>query len=84
MKVIFGLTCQSTLYPKLKAHNTTTLTYINNQSKKDRVRILKQKAAENLKNMPLLLEQCAKDGIFAFRISDSLIPMADLGEYDYE
>lgn len=78
MRVIFGLTCQSTLYPKLKAHNTTTMTFIKKMAQDKKAPYLKEKAGENLKNMKLLLKQCAKDNIFAFRISDNLIPMADL------
>lgn len=84
MKVIFGLTCQSCLHPNISAHSTTTLTYLKTLKKNQQAPYLIGKAKSNIANLQLLLKKSILNGIQAFRISDSLIPMADLGLFDIE
>lgn len=84
MRVIFGLTCQSCLHPKISAHGTTTLTYLKSMKKNEQISYLIEKANLNLNNLEILLKKSLETGIRAFRISDSLIPMADLELYDIE
>lgn len=84
MKVIFGLTCQSCLHPKISAHGTTTLTYLKTLKKNEQAAYIIEKATTNINNLEVLLRKSIENGIQAFRISDSLIPMADLDLFDLE
>lgn len=84
MKTIFGLCCQSHLFPKLSAKSTTTLTYLNKLSKAEQSIYLIGKAKTNIKNLHELLKKTKENGIQAFRLSDSFIPMGDLGLFDIE
>lgn len=84
MKVIFGLTCQSCLHPKVSAHGTTTLTYLKTLKKNQQAPYLIEKANSNIASLEILLRKSIENGIQAFRISDSLIPMADLDLFDLE
>lgn len=43
-----------------------------------------EKARSNISSLELLLRKSIENGIQAFRISDSLIPMADLDLFDLE
>lgn len=84
MKVIFGLTCQSCLHPKISAHGTTTLTYLKTLKRNEQSGYIIEKARSNISSLELLLRKSIENGIQAFRISDSLIPMADLDLFDLE
>lgn len=81
---MFGLCCQSCLTPKITASTTTTITYLKTLKKSDQGPYLIQKAKVNISALEILLRNSMANGIQAFRISDSLIPMADLGLFDIE
>lgn len=82
MQIIFGYACISELHPTLKTGSTSTLTYINKLPLEKRGDYLRPKARENLKALKTLLKKNAENNIKAYRLSDSLLPMADLGYYD--
>ena len=84
MKVIFGLTCQSCLNPKLTTNGTTTLTYLKTLKKNQQAPYLISKARTNIAGLENLLRASHANGIQAFRISDNFMTMADLGLYDVQ
>lgn len=84
MKVIFGLCCQSCIYPDISPSTTTTLTYLKTLKKPEQAPYIISKARVNITNLIALLKKTSDNGIKAFRLSDSFIPMADLGLYDIE
>ena len=84
MKSVFGYACISDLYPSLKAGSTSTLTYINKLAADARGPYLLPKAKSNIDGLRNLLHKNAQNGIFAYRMSDHFMPMADLGYYDWE
>lgn len=51
MKTIFGLTCQSCLYPSISAHGTTTLTYLKSLKKNEQAKYVIGKAKLNISNL---------------------------------
>lgn len=80
-KIIWGYACISDLHPAYKTGSTSTLTYINRLHESQRGEYLKQKARANLAALEQLLIKNAKNKIKAYRMPDSLLPMADLGYY---
>ena len=82
MSIIFGYACISDLNPKIKTGSTSTLTYINRLGEPDRSKHLRPKALANLESLKKLLLRNAQNNIRAYRLPDSLLPMADLGYYD--
>jgi UV DNA damage endonuclease len=84
MESIFGYACISDLYPQLKAGSTSTLTYINKLPEPNRGAYLLPKAKSNIQGMAALLQKNHANGINAYRMSDSFMPMADLGYYNWE
>ena len=82
MEIIFGYACLSELNPQLKTGSTSTLTYINKLPIMQRGDYLRVKARANLQSLKLLLVKNAQANILAYRLPDSLLPMADLGYYD--
>lgn len=63
MKVIFGLTCQSCLNPKLTTNGSTTLTYLKSLKKSDQAPYLIAKTKTNITGIEALLKASAKNGI---------------------
>jgi UV DNA damage endonuclease len=82
MEIIFGYACISELNPQIKTGSTSTLTHINKLPESQRGDYLRVKARANLQSLKLLLEKNAQAHIRAYRLPDSLLPMADLGYYD--
>ena len=84
MNTIFGLCCQSELNPKLMASGTTTLKYLSKLGDKEKAKFLIAKAKSNISALAELLKFTSQNGIKAYRLSDSLVPMNDLGLFDME
>lgn len=82
MSIIFGYACISELNPTIKTGSTSTLTYINKLEPSLRGDYLRTKARDNLRALKKLLLRNAQEDIRAYRLPDSLLPMADLGYYD--
>lgn len=82
MSIIFGYACISELHPQLKTGSTSTLTYINRLPLEQRGDYLRVKARANLKALGQLLRRNAQSDIRAYRLPDSLLPMADLDYYN--
>lgn len=82
MQTIWGYACISELNPTIKTGATSTLTYLNRQPEQSRGRYLIDKAKLNILNIAKLLKANALNGIGAYRMPDSFIPMADLGYYN--
>lgn len=82
MQIIFGYACISELNPTIKTGSTSTLTYINKLPEHKRGDYLRVKARANLAALKTLLKKNAERNMMAYRLPDSLLPMADLGYYD--
>ena len=82
MAMIFGYACISELNPTIKTGSTSTLTYINRLPEHQRGDYLRVKARANLAALKKILVKNAEVNIRAYRLPDSLLPMADLGYYD--
>lgn len=80
-KIIWGYACISDLHPVYKTGSTSTLTYINKLPEHQRGDYLKQKAQANLAALEQLLIKNNQNKIKAYRMPDSLLPMADLSYY---
>jgi len=80
--IVYGYACISALHPDIKTGGGSTLTYINKLPLEQRGDYLRAKARANLKALPQLLRRNALNNIGAYRLPDSLLPMADLGYYD--
>jgi UV DNA damage endonuclease len=82
MQIIFGYACLSELNPQIKTGSSSTLTYINKMPEHQRGDYLRIKARANLAALKQLLKKNAQVNMKAYRLPDSLLPMADLGYYD--
>lgn len=81
MKIKLGYCCISTIHEKLRCNRCSTKTYLESKTKVECHDLLIEKARENLRDLCLLLQENYKNEIFAFRISEQLIPQIDLGYY---
>jgi UV DNA damage endonuclease len=81
IKHIWGYACISEISPNIKTGSTSTMKYINGLAPQHRGNYIRKKIEANLANLPLLFKRNISNGIFAYRIPDSLMPFADLGYY---
>lgn len=84
MQTIWGYACISELNSTIKTGATTTLTYLNRLPESQRSSYLIDKAKLNIVALPKLLKANALNGIGAYRMPDSFMPMADLGYYNIQ
>lgn len=81
MDIKLGYCCISTIHEKLRCNRCSTKTYLESKSRSECHDLLIEKARENLHDLSLLLQENYKNKIFAFRISEQLLPQIDLGYY---
>ncbi len=81
MEIKLGYCCISTIHEKLRCNRCSTKTYLESKSQMKGHDLLVEKARENLHDLCQLLQENYKNKIFAFRISEQLLPQIDLGYY---
>lgn len=81
MKINLGYCCISQLNKKLKVNRSSTKTYLESHDASLCHDYLLEKARLNLKDLQLLLYENKKNGIYAYRIPEQILPQIDLGYY---